>query len=134
MGTPCRAGRRWRCAHGSHHRSGARGGVLDRDRRVPLADWGYAVLLEQAVVAAPRGSLGKRVFASAVHIHLTAAHAGLPAGADITIGYAEASASALTPPAASAPASTRLALTAIAVICSTCSGVAPSANRPWLPR
>ena len=70
--------------------------TVSPNRRVPLADWGYAVLLEQAVVAAPRGSLGKRVFASAVHIHLTAAHGGLPAGADITIGYAEASASALT--------------------------------------
>jgi murein DD-endopeptidase MepM/ murein hydrolase activator NlpD len=67
------------------------------NRRVPLADWGYAVLLEQAVVAEPRGRLGKRVFASAVHVHLTAAHGGLPAGADITIGYAEAAASAPIP-------------------------------------
>jgi murein DD-endopeptidase MepM/ murein hydrolase activator NlpD len=72
--------------------------TVSPNRRVPLADWGYAVLLEQAVVAAPRGSLGKRVFASAVHIHLTAAHGGLPAGADITIGYAEASASARAAP------------------------------------
>lgn len=70
------------------------------NRRVPLADWGYAVLLEQAVVAEPKGRLGKRVFASALHVHLTAAHGGLPAGADITIGYAEASAGAPKMPAA----------------------------------
>lgn len=74
--------------------------VASPNRRVPLADWGYAVLLEQAVVAEPTGRLGKRVFASAVHVHLTAAHGGLPAGTDITIGYAEASASAPKTPAA----------------------------------
>jgi len=74
--------------------------TVSPNRRVPLADWGYAVLLEQAVVAEPRGRLGKRVFASAVHVHLTAAHGGLPAGTDITIGYAEASASALKAPVA----------------------------------
>ena len=68
--------------------------VASPNRQVPLADWGYAVLLEQAVVAEPAGRFGKRVFASAVHVHLTAAHGGLPAGTDITIGYAEASAGA----------------------------------------
>ena len=79
--------------------------VASPNRRVPLADWGYAVLLEQAVVAEPLGRFGKRVFASAVHVHLTAAHGGLPAGTDITIGYAEASASALKAPvAATTPA------------------------------
>jgi len=77
--------------------------VVSPNRRVPLADWGYAVLLEQAVVAEPAGRHGKRVFASAVHVHLTAAHGGLPAGTDITIGYAEASASA---PKAPAPTTT----------------------------
>ena len=74
--------------------------AVSPNRRVPLADWGYAVLLEQAVVTEPRGRLGKRVFASAVHVHLTAAHGGLPAGADITIGYAEAFASAVKTPVA----------------------------------
>ena len=78
--------------------------VATPNRRVPLADWGYAVLLEQAVVAEPAGRRGKRVFASAVHVHLTAAHGGLPAGTDITIGYAEASASARkAPPATTTP-------------------------------
>ena len=74
--------------------------AVSPNRRVPLADWGYAVLLEQAVVAEPRGRLGKRVFASAMHVHLTAAHGGLPAGTDITIGYAEAFASAVKTPVA----------------------------------
>jgi murein DD-endopeptidase MepM/ murein hydrolase activator NlpD len=77
--------------------------VASPNRQVPLADWGYAVLLEQAVVAEPAGRLGKRVFASAVHVHLTAAHGGLPAGTDITIGYAETSASAPKAPTPTTP-------------------------------
>jgi hypothetical protein len=64
--------------------------------RVALGDWGYAVLLEQAVVrqntAARRGHRG---FVSGIHVHLTAAHGGLPAGTEIYIGYAEAAATAL---------------------------------------
>jgi murein DD-endopeptidase MepM/ murein hydrolase activator NlpD len=75
--------------------------AVSPNRRVPLADWGYAVLLEQAVVAGPRGHFGKKVFASAMHVHLTTAHAGLPPGTDITIAYAESSASA--PEAATTP-------------------------------
>ena len=67
--------------------------------RVPLADWGYLVVLEQATQPAAAGKNGKRVFGSGIHIHLTAAHGGLPAGTDITIAYAEASASATEAPA-----------------------------------
>jgi ethanolamine utilization microcompartment shell protein EutS len=64
--------------------------------RVALGDWGYAVLLEQAVVrqntAVRRGHRG---FVSGIHVHLTADHGGLPAGTEIYIGYAEAAATAL---------------------------------------
>jgi ethanolamine utilization microcompartment shell protein EutS len=64
--------------------------------RVALGDWGYAVLLEQAVVrqntAVRRGHRG---FVSGIHVHLTADHGVLPAGTEIYIGYAEAAATAL---------------------------------------
>jgi peptidase M23-like protein len=69
--------------------------------RVPLADWGYAVLLEQAVVRQDTsGQRGHRGFVTGIHVHLTADHGGLPAGAEIYVGYAEAAATA---PKASAP-------------------------------
>jgi murein DD-endopeptidase MepM/ murein hydrolase activator NlpD len=66
--------------------------------RVPLGDWGYLVVLEQAVVPADAPGNGRKVFVSGLHVHLSAEHGGLPAGTDITVGYAEASASARTPP------------------------------------
>jgi murein DD-endopeptidase MepM/ murein hydrolase activator NlpD len=62
--------------------------------RVPLADWGYAVLLEQAVVRQTTTRVGRRTRVSGLHIHLTADHGGLPAGSEIVVGYAEAAASA----------------------------------------
>ena len=80
--------------------------------RVPLADWGYVVLLEQAVARESRGRVGRRSFVSGLHVHLTREHGGLPAGAEIIVGYAEAAASvpkppkppATTPPAGGTPA------------------------------
>jgi murein DD-endopeptidase MepM/ murein hydrolase activator NlpD len=62
--------------------------------RIKLDDWGYAVLLEQAVVRQGGRRLGYRGFITGIHVHLTAAHGGLPAGTEILIGYAEAAASA----------------------------------------
>jgi murein DD-endopeptidase MepM/ murein hydrolase activator NlpD len=58
--------------------------------RVPLADWGYAVLLEQAVVRETGRRIGGRTFVSGLHVHLTSDHAGLPAGTEVVVGYAEA--------------------------------------------
>jgi murein DD-endopeptidase MepM/ murein hydrolase activator NlpD len=71
--------------------------------RVQLGDWGYAVLLEQAVVREEAKRLGQRRFVVGVHVHLTADHGGLPAGSEILVGYAEAAASApkAQPPQAS---------------------------------
>ena len=60
--------------------------------RVPLADWGYAVVLEQAVVRSQKAAHGYRGFVTGLHVHLTADHGGLPAGTEIMIGYAEAAA------------------------------------------
>jgi murein DD-endopeptidase MepM/ murein hydrolase activator NlpD len=63
--------------------------------RVELADWGYALLLAQG--AAP-GADGYRGFVTALDIHLTVEHGGLPAGSEIVVGYAEAAAQAAPPP------------------------------------
>jgi murein DD-endopeptidase MepM/ murein hydrolase activator NlpD len=59
--------------------------------RVQLGDWGYAVLLEQAVVRDAR-RVGRRTFVTGVHVYLTADHDGLPAGTELLVGYAEAAA------------------------------------------
>ena len=77
--------------------------------RVPLADWGYVVLLEQAVVREGRSRVGRKSVVSGVHVHLTAEHAGLPAGTEIVVGYAEALATSPRPqvaPPAAPPAAT----------------------------
>ena len=62
--------------------------------RFPLADWGYAVTLEQ-VAEAPVAAGTRNAHASmtALRVVLTADHGGLPAGAEILVGHAEASAS-----------------------------------------
>jgi murein DD-endopeptidase MepM/ murein hydrolase activator NlpD len=58
--------------------------------RVALGDWGYATTLEQAVV---HGSSGRaqnyRGYVTALDIHLTADHGGLPAASEIRVGFAE---------------------------------------------
>jgi murein DD-endopeptidase MepM/ murein hydrolase activator NlpD len=70
--------------------------------RVALGDWGYVVLLEQAVVRQNTSSRrGHRSFVTGMHVHLTAAHGGLPAGTEIFVGYGEAASSA--PKVSSAP-------------------------------
>ena len=68
--------------------------------RLDLADWGYAVLLEKAVVQENGARRGYRGFVSGLHVVLTKDHGGLPAGTEITIGYAESAASAPRPAAA----------------------------------
>jgi murein DD-endopeptidase MepM/ murein hydrolase activator NlpD len=66
--------------------------------RVELGDWGYAIVLEQAVVRQTKGRFGYRGFVTGLHVVLTADHGGLPAGSEISVGYAEAAASAPKPP------------------------------------
>jgi hypothetical protein len=66
--------------------------------RVALGDWGYAITLEQAEV---RGASGKaqsyRGYVTALDIHVTVEHGGLPAGSEILVGYAESWVQAGTP-------------------------------------
>jgi murein DD-endopeptidase MepM/ murein hydrolase activator NlpD len=67
--------------------------------RVQLADWGYiTVLAEGADPSAPAGQSGYRGSLTGLDVRLTADHGGLPAGTQIVVGYAEAS--ALTAPPA----------------------------------
>ena len=72
--------------------------------RFPLADWGYAVTLEQAVESSVAESTRNvRATVTALHVVLTADHGGLPAGAEILLGHAEASASTTIAPRSERP-------------------------------
>ena len=64
--------------------------------QVALGDWGYVVTLEQAVVTDDIGRKAYRGFVVALHVHLTKAHAGLPAGTELLVGYAETGVKALS--------------------------------------
>ena len=67
--------------------------------RVPLADWGTAVVLEQALdQTAPSGKTAAKTTVAALDIQLTQPHGGLPAGSQIMVAYAEASARAQAAP------------------------------------
>ena len=69
--------------------------------RVPLADWGYLVTLEQ-VAEAPvtEDTRNARAAVTGLRVVLTADHGGLPAGAEILVGHAEAAAATPVAPAA----------------------------------
>ena len=79
--------------------------------KIALGDWGYAIALEQAVADQNTSQRrGHRGFVVGLHVHLTAAHGGLPVGTEIFVGYAEAAATAaksvaLPPPPSEPPAS-----------------------------
>ena len=70
--------------------------------RVTLADWGYADVNEQSSAPTATAFHG---FVTALDVHLTADHGGLPAGTEIQVGYAEATVQAppASPPAAHKP-------------------------------
>ena len=64
------------------------------NERIALADWGYVLLLEQGSNPAPSYS----GFVTALDVHLTRDHGGLPAGSEILVGRAQASAEVAAPP------------------------------------
>jgi murein DD-endopeptidase MepM/ murein hydrolase activator NlpD len=68
--------------------------------RIALADWGYAITLEQGTdtSAGPGGAQTFHGFVTAIDVHLTADHGNLPAGSEIQIGYAEVNVQAPAPP------------------------------------
>jgi murein DD-endopeptidase MepM/ murein hydrolase activator NlpD len=84
--------------------------------RVALGDWGYLITLEQGTdtSSGAGGARGFHGFVTALDIHLTAPHGGLPAGSEIQVGYAEASvqASAAPPPKPVAPGAAKQRKTA----------------------
>jgi murein DD-endopeptidase MepM/ murein hydrolase activator NlpD len=67
--------------------------------RIALADWGYLITLEESSDTSSGAGGARRFhgFATALDVHLTVAHGGLPAGSQIQIGYAEASVQAPVP-------------------------------------
>jgi murein DD-endopeptidase MepM/ murein hydrolase activator NlpD len=58
--------------------------------RIPLADWGYAVVLSESSAKGPASAPSWRGTVTALVVHLDADHGGLPAGSEIRIGYADA--------------------------------------------
>ena len=62
--------------------------------RVALGDWGYALVLAQGTTPAERGFRG---FVTALEIHLTVDHGGLPAGTVVSVAFAEATVAAPPP-------------------------------------
>ena len=67
------------------------------NQQIPLADWGYAIALEQKSQAVDTPTPGYHNFVTALDVFLTADHGGLPAGSELQIGYAEANAQASEP-------------------------------------
>ena len=64
---------------------------------VSLADWGTLSVLSQATGIRPRGAPAARGSVTALRVRLTAEHGGLPAGSEIVVGIAEATAVANVP-------------------------------------
>jgi murein DD-endopeptidase MepM/ murein hydrolase activator NlpD len=62
--------------------------------RVALGDWGYAIVLAQGAAPTDTSFRGN---VTALDIHLTVDHGGLPAGTQILVGYAEAAVTAPEP-------------------------------------
>ena len=67
------------------------------NQQIPLADWGYAIALEQKSQRVDTPTPGYHDFVTALDVFLTADHGGLPAGSEVQIGYAEANAQASEP-------------------------------------
>jgi murein DD-endopeptidase MepM/ murein hydrolase activator NlpD len=64
------------------------------NQQIQLADWGYAIALEQKGQLVDTPTPGYHDFVTALDVFLTADHDGLPAQSEIQIGYAEANAQA----------------------------------------
>jgi hypothetical protein len=67
------------------------------NQQIALADWGYAIALEQKGQRVDKPTPGYHTFVTALDVFLTADHGGLPAGSEVQIGYAEADAQAGAP-------------------------------------
>lgn len=77
--------------------------------RVPLADWGYALILPQSVTKGAAATPSWRGAVTALVVHLDVDHGGLTAGSEIRIAYADAYA---RPPEAAATTTSTATTTA----------------------
>jgi murein DD-endopeptidase MepM/ murein hydrolase activator NlpD len=69
------------------------------NQRIALADWGYAIALEQALESSVTdGTRTARASVTALRVVLTADHGGLPAGSEILVGHTEAAATTTAAP------------------------------------
>jgi murein DD-endopeptidase MepM/ murein hydrolase activator NlpD len=80
--------------------------------RVPLADWGYAVLLAESTQAGGSAAPSWRGTVTALVVHLDADHGGLTAGTEIRIGYADAYSRPPAPPATTPTTTAKTSTTA----------------------
>jgi murein DD-endopeptidase MepM/ murein hydrolase activator NlpD len=73
--------------------------AVGANTRVALADWGYLITLEQGSESSKGSGGAQRYhgFVTALDVHLTAAHGGLPAGSQLQVGYAETTVRAAVP-------------------------------------
>jgi murein DD-endopeptidase MepM/ murein hydrolase activator NlpD len=96
--------------------------------RIPLGDWGYAVVLSESTAKGAASSPSWRGTVSGLIVHLAADHGGLPAGSEIRIGYADAYAR----PPESRPTSTSSTQTSPAPRSTTTTGQnRPSRSAPF---
>jgi murein DD-endopeptidase MepM/ murein hydrolase activator NlpD len=58
--------------------------------RIPLADWGYAIVLSESTAKGAASTPSWRGTVAGLVVHLNVDHGGLPAGSEIRIGYADA--------------------------------------------
>ncbi len=83
---------------------------LAPNTRIPLADWGYALVLGQTTAQGPASAPSWRGTITALVVHLDADHGGLTAGTEIRVGFADASARPPEPaPTTTATTTTRAA-------------------------
>ena len=98
------------------------------NQRVALADWGFLVTLEQALEAgADADSKDARVTVTALHVTLTAEHAGLPPGTEILVGHGDAGTSIPVPEAQETEPTTTVPATPT-------EPRVPSKRKPRLPK
>ena len=64
--------------------------AVSANARIPLADWGYAVVLSESTAKGAASAPSWRGTVTGLIIHLVVDHGGLSAGSEIRIGYADA--------------------------------------------
>jgi murein DD-endopeptidase MepM/ murein hydrolase activator NlpD len=100
------------------------------NQRHAIADWGTLVTLEEIVETSQGESGDARASVTALHITLSAEHAGLPAGTEILIGHADAATSVPAPAVPAEPSITTVPAPGAAPR----GDRAPRTRKPKLPK